>query len=256
MIKSSHRIFLIIALLLTLLLVSVVLNYYLFHRGRWYYLQLNETRLDPLRLSYYDPTPNQQGAVNPDRTTVVFFGDSRAATWPAPPDLDQFEFINRGIGSQTSTQVVLRFDYHIKPLEPQIVVVQVGINDLKTIPLFPARQEVIIARCKENIRQIVTRSTDLGATVVLTTIFPIGKVPLERRPFWSDEVAPAIDELNAYIHSLAGANVTVVDAHAILADDAGLTRTEYQEDFLHINAAGYKALNSVLTQVLVVGTQH
>jgi lysophospholipase L1-like esterase len=135
-------------------------------------------------------------------------------------------------------------------LQPQIVVVQVGINDLKTIPLFPGRRQAIVARCQENVRRIVQQSTELGATVVLSTIFPTGPVPLERRPFWSGEVALAIDELNAYLHSLAGARVVVLDAHAILADDAGRTRAGYRADFLHLNAAGYAALNQALTELL------
>ncbi len=232
-------------LFIALLLASIVLNYFLLQRGRQYYLQLNETRLDPLGLSYYDSNLREQ-----DLTMVVFFGDSRAGNWPTPPNLDQLEFVNRGIGAQTSEQAVLRFAQHVAPLDPQVVIVQVGINDLKTIPLFPGRQAAIIARCKENVRQIAQQSTELGATVILSTIFPSGSVPLERRPFWSDEVALAIDEVNIYIHSLAGANVSVMDAFAILADDEGQTRAEYREDFLHLNAAGYAALNAALTRFL------
>jgi lysophospholipase L1-like esterase len=235
-----------VLVLIALLLASIALNYYLFQRGRNYYLQLNELRLDPLGLSYYDNDWQEQDL----KTVVVFFGDSRAGQWPAPPNLDRLAFVNRGIGAQTSEQVVLRFKQHVAPLRPQIVVVQVGINDLKTIPLFPGRQEAIVARCKENVRRIVQQSTELGATVILTTIFPTGPVPLERRPFWSGEVALAIDEVNAYIHSLAGADFVVLDAHAILADDAGRTRAEYRADFLHLNAAGYEALNQALAELL------
>jgi lysophospholipase L1-like esterase len=232
-------------LFIALLLASLVLNYYLFQRSRQYYLQLNETRLDPLGLNYYDSNLREQ-----DLTTVVFFGDSRAGNWPTPPNLEQFEFINRGIGAQTSEQVALRFEQHVAPLQPQVVIVQVGINDLKTVPLFPGRREAIIARCKENVRRIVQQSTELSATVILSTIFPSGPVPLERKPFWSGEVAVAIDELNVYIHSLAGENVIVMDAFAILADDKGQTRAEYREDFLHLNAAGYAALNAALMGLL------
>lgn len=40
-------------------------------------------------------------------------------------------------GAQTSAQVVWRFAEHIAPLQPDKIILQVGINDLKTIPLFP-----------------------------------------------------------------------------------------------------------------------
>jgi len=240
--KSNIRCFLMVAFLLAVLAISLALNGFLFNRGRQYYLELNETRLDPLGLNYY-PT------ANPRRQTVVFFGDSRAASWPSP-DLECFEFVNRGIGSQTSAQVVQRFDYHVRPLQPQVVVVQVGINDLKTLPLFPERKALIVANCRKNIQKVVERAGDLGATVILTTVFPVGQVPIERRLFWSEDVALAIEEVNGYIVSLAGENVVIFDAFSVLADDSGMVRPEYSKDLLHLNAAGYEALNGELLSVL------
>jgi len=240
----------ILVLLAVLLIASLALNYYLFDRGLQYYMQLNETRLDPLGLSFYPTNADQRDLINLNRTTVVFFGDSRAANWPAPAALDEIEFINRGIGAQTSTQVAQRFDYHLKPLQPQIVILQAGINDLKTIPLFPDQKERIVANCKANIQQIVSQSVASGATVILTTIFPVGKAPIERKPLWSDDVAASVDEVNAYIHALTEDDVVIFDAYSILADDDGTMKAEYSEDELHINDRGYEALNNELATIL------
>ncbi len=201
---GSH---LIPALLSVVLLISVALNLLLFVQGRQYYLQLNETRLDPLGLSSYSPD-TLQSAANSDKPMIVFFGDSRAANWP-PPDLARFEFVNRGIGAQTSAQALQRFGYDVRPLRPRVVLVQVGINDLKTIPLFPERKEAIIANCQDNIQRIVRQSVDDGAIVILTTVFPVGRVPFERQLFWSPDVAKAIVEVNAFIRSLEAYNVSV-----------------------------------------------
>ena len=247
--KSNTRCFLMVAFLLIALSMSLALNGFLFNQGRQYYLELNETRLSPLGLNYYPTTPGQQRPANPRRQTVVFFGDSRAANWPSP-DLERFEFVNRGVGSQTSAQVVQRFDYHVRPLQPQVVIVQVGINDLKTLPLFPERKALIVANCRKNILEIVERAVDLGATVILTTVFPVGQVPIERRLFWSEDVALAVEAVNGYIDSLAGENVVIFDAYSILADDSGMIRPEYSKDLLHLNAAGYEALNGELLSVL------
>jgi lysophospholipase L1-like esterase len=180
---------------------------------------------------------------------VVFFGDSRAQGWPEP-SLSQYNFVNRGIGNQTSAQVAQRFEHHVEPLHPRVIVIQVGINDLKTIPLFPGRKRSIIANCQENIGRIVADSTRLGASTVLTTILPVGKVPVERRLFWSKDVALAVDEVNTYIRSLEGPDVTVLDAFSLLADRQGVARPEYSKDLLHLNAAGYETLNSELARVL------
>lgn len=247
--KSHRRVVVVVSLLTALLAGSIALNYFLFERGKQYYLQLNETRLDPLGLRYYNTASDQRPLTDPKLTTVVFFGDSRAASWPSP-DLNQFEFINRGIVSQTSAQAVERFGDHVTPLEPQVVVIQVGINDLKTIPLFPEREEAIITNCKENIQQLVAWSADFGAIVILTPILPIGKVPLERRLFWSDDVGLAVDEVNAFIHTLKGESVLVFDAFSLLVGEGGRIRPEYSRDLLHLNAVGYERLNEEFVPLL------
>lgn len=238
---------LVLALALT---ASVALNVVIYGEAKKYYLQLNEARLEPIGLGYYPTDGEEGGEENDGLEKVIFFGDSRVYEWPAP-DLSQFEFINRGIGAQTSAQVIARFDAHVAPLQPQVVILQVCINDLKTIPLFPYKKEKIIANCKANIQQVVEKSIDLGADVILTTVIPSGKLPIERRPFWSDEVAIAIDEVNAYIHSLAGPDVLVFDTTAVLVDEDGIIQESFSRDFLHLNSLGYEALNRELEQILL-----
>ncbi|MEP0803466.1 GDSL-type esterase/lipase family protein [Funiculus sociatus GB2-A5] len=169
--------------------------------------------------------------------------------WPAPATLKGFSFINRGISSQTSAQILGRFDNHVVPLQPNIIIVQVGINDLKTIPLFPEQKAAIITNCKANIQQIVTRSVNSGATVILTTIFPIGSVPLTRQPFWSPEIAQAVSEVNAYLYSLKAKDVLILDAYSLLVQN-GQVQSNYVRDTLHLNERGYKVLNQELTHVL------
>jgi lysophospholipase L1-like esterase len=247
-VKPTRRFGLFDTLFSIVLLASLILNWFLFIQGRQYYLQLNETRLDPLGLSYYSSDATQQNFTVPSKITVLFFGDSRVISWP-PPNLPGFEFINRGIGAQTSAQAFQRFNYHVEPLNPQVIVVQICINDLKTIPIFPGKSDTIVANCKANIRQIVKKSIDIGATVILTTVFPIGKVPLERRLFWSPAVALAIEDVNSYIHSLEAQNVIVFDTYSILVDN-GTTRDEFAQDFLHLNETGYAALNSEFVHIL------
>jgi lysophospholipase L1-like esterase len=234
---------------LVALLVSLSLNVLLFHQAKRYYLQLNKTNLDPLGLSTYSADSLPQGVPATSTATVVFLGDSRAEMWSTPAKLKGFSFVNRGINTQTSAQVLGRFDKHVVPLRPNIIVVQVGINDLKTIALFPERKAAIITNCKANIQQIVERSLNTGATVILTTIFPIGPVPLTRQPFWSADIAQAVSEVNAYLYSLKAKDVLILDAYSLLAQN-GQVQSNYVRDTLHINEKGYQALNQELTHVL------
>lgn len=245
--KSNKLIPVLFIALLVLLAVSIAFNLYLFSFSRQYYLQLNSTRLDPLDLDYFPTTPNQTDPSDPNTIHVVFFGDSRAAEWPAPI-IEGFTFWNRGIGAQTSAQVLQRYDQHIQPLNADVLVVQVCINDLKTIPLFPEWKQPIIANCKNNIQQLLQQTKNQEMTVVLSTIFPVGQVPLERKLFWSDEVSLAVEEVNSFIKSLDGEETIVFDAFAILAGENGILREEYSRDELHLNTAGYEALNQEFVQ--------
>jgi lysophospholipase L1-like esterase len=234
------------------LVVSLIFNALLFLQARSYYLQLNATNLDPLGLSAFSADFQPNSIPTASTTTVVLFGDSRVEMWPIPRQLKGFSFINRGINTQTSVQVLGRFDQHVLPLHPKSIIVQVGINDLKTIPLFPNWKDEIISNCKANIQQIVARSIKSGATVILTTIFPIGPVPLTRQPFWSPDIAQAVLEVNAYISSLKAKNILILDAYSLLADK-GQVKSNYVRDTLHLNERGYKVLNQELTKILCTG---
>lgn len=225
---------------------SIALNFMLYQQAKHYYLEVNQTRLDPLGLRNY-PMNAKPGVTDVSR--VVFFGDSRAEAWTSP-DLDRYEFVNRGISAQTSVQSIQRFSPHVSSLKPNVIVIQIGVNDLKTIALFPERTEEIVRNCQVNIQRIVAESKKLGAVVIITTIFPIGEVPLERRPFWSDEIGTAVKEMNQYITTLADDRVFVLDTFSLLSDRQGQMLRQYSSDELHVNEAGYAVLNQKLVELL------
>ena len=246
---KSNRILIIVIALLTITSTAFsISNFFLFKQGQKYYYQLHHTRLDPAGLTYYPPESSE--ASKSGKRRFVFFGDSRAYQWPDPAGIDQFEFVNRGIGAQTSVQMVERFDDHLLPLQPDVVLIQICINDLKTIPLFPQSTSEIIQNCKHNIEWSVQEIVAQGGTVILTTTFPLGKLPLERRLFWSEDVQAGLDEVNKFIDSLAGEKVIVFDAGEVLANEQGIVKVEYRWDFLHLNKRGYEALNQKLVKIL------
>ncbi|MEL6384877.1 MAG: GDSL-type esterase/lipase family protein [Cyanobacteria bacterium J06626_18] len=226
---------------------SLFLNMRLFNHAAHYYRELNKTQLDPLGLDEYPINADHSTASQKPR--LVFLGDSRVAGWPFPAS-DRYEFINRGIGGQTSVQVSQRFDQHVRSLQPDAVLIQVCINDLKAMGLFPNRADAIVANCKANIQKMIEASKEVEAIVILTTIFPVGSVPLERQPFWSEAIGEAVEEVNDDLLALADDQVIVLDTVAILADSEGQLLPEYSKDELHLNAQGYAALNDELTRLL------
>jgi lysophospholipase L1-like esterase len=235
--------------LLTLVILagSITLNVVLTHVALRYYSLLNETRLDPFGLLKTHQSPSDPAATH----RVVMIGDSRAGAWPPPPEMESTEFINRGMSGQTTAQTLGRFQQHVADLEPDVVMIQAGINDLKTIALFPDRTAEIIEQCKANIQELASRSVETGANVVVTTIIPAGsRIPLARMPFWPRAVDQGVEACNSGIRAMASDRVVVFDPSPMVIGANGRVQPQFQRNFLHLNSAGYEALNRGLTAEL------
>ncbi|NTU78337.1 MAG: SGNH/GDSL hydrolase family protein [Chloroflexales bacterium] len=176
---------------------------------------------------------------------VVFFGDSRADWWRPLPQLPGVQCLSRGLPGASSAYVLQRFHALVAPLRPDIVVVQAGVNDLVELTLGHRERMQVVAATRRSIEAVVARARDLGAGVILTTIFPLARGPLP-----DTVVQRAIAELNRDLLGLAAADVQVLDSVAVLAGPDGYVRDAYADDELHLGAAGYAALNAALAPLL------
>jgi lysophospholipase L1-like esterase len=240
----------VISVALSLALVgSLGANIALFTMGTSFFEQQNAVRLDPMGLDVY-AAERSLAAPAIGTTRVVFFGDSRALMWPSPAARAGFEFVNRGIGYQTTAQILGRIDEDLAPLKPNIVVLELGVNDLKAIPLMPGKRALIVERCKANIAKVVARCRELGAKVILATVFPLGDIPLSRKVYMSSDVAVAISEVNTWVKSIGSQGITILEASPTLQDGSGHLQNKYAADFLHLSPEGYNALEPVLNKAL------
>jgi lysophospholipase L1-like esterase len=233
--------------LAVLLAVSVVGNFVLVEKAQSYFRDMLAIRLDPAGLKTYAADRAKPLAGGP---LLVFFGDSRAYMWPEPQEPTGFRIVNHGIGYQTTEQILLRVNEDAVSLHPSAVVLEAGVNDLKTIAEMPDQRAQIVADCEANLSRIVDRLSSSGATVVLVSIFEIGDVSLMKRPFWSEDVSAAVREVNAFLATLAGPKVVLFDANKVLDDGHGHVLRDYQMDYLHLVPAGYSALNAKLVPIL------
>lgn len=233
--------------LFVLLIASLSANLLLYKELKNTYINLYQTSLNPLGIDKYGDRD-----LDSKLPSVVFFGDSRAYQWKKPDDRD-FQFINRGISGQTSAQILGRFPQHIVPLEPQIIVLQLGVNDLRMLPADSQTREDIVKNCQQNIAQIIKEAEQINAIVILTTIFPLGtgNVPLKYRPFWAsiDELQQSINEVNLYLKTF-GDRVILLDAYSLL-ENKDPQKIEYYKDLLHLNRRGYELLNRELEKILI-----
>jgi len=245
--KLLNRRFLAILVLIALIILSLATNYSNYMRSQIYLTLYQQTILDPMGMEYY--SPNEKPEIRDGKELVVFLGDSRALVWPAP-NSDRFAFVNRGINGQTTAQVLGRFSDDIPVLQPDFVIIQVGVNDMTAIPILPNQKNRIIAHCKDNIQKLTEQTIALDATVILTTIFPIKRTLIPWQVSGSEQVASSVEEVNQFIHSLASERVIVMDTGEILANPDGYLNPEYSLDTLHLNIQGYRALNEALSEIL------
>jgi lysophospholipase L1-like esterase len=242
--KNVRQRLLLLSMFVTLLL-SLALNVWLARRARSYERLFNLSRLDPLALDRFELST----AALADAARVVFFGDSRAEQWVTPVGLDDVQFINRGVGGHTSAQARLRFASHVAPLQPAIVVLQVGTNDLHALNTLPAERERILSSYRANIAAVLADAHALGATVIVTTVFPAPAVPFNGWPITGAEYG-AIDELNQFLLSLADQQTIVFDTRPLLSTPQQRLRREFAADGWHLNAAGYAVLNDQLVALI------
>ena len=210
-------------------------------------------KLDPIGLNYYPISSSlaPSDANKRLKPRLMFYGDSRALSWTHPA-LEQYEFMNRAIGGQTSIQIVSRFQQHVATYQPDIIILQLCVNDLKMIPLFPTQEKEIISNCKNNLQQLLQLAQNIQAKVILSTVFPLGDISLMRKVFGIREtpIIKAIDEVNAYIYSLADDNTVILDAYRLLKGESKKIDPRYNQDWLHLNASGYEILNTELVKLL------
>ena len=202
---------------------SLVLNYFFYKRA---FIPLQSAKLDPIGLDYYSSasTSNKPEGV----PEVMFYGDSRALSW-GPYKSTELHFTNRAIGNQTSTQIVQRFQAHAAVHKPQVFLVQMCVNDLKMIPLFPNKGERIIQDCKDNIQLLIDKAKQIDSKVVLTTVFPLGDISVFRNVLGITE-APIIDsivQVNDFIKTLASEDTLIFDSYKLLVGEDHKINPDY-----------------------------
>lgn len=214
------------------------------------YSESLEVRLNPAHTEYFSRQSREHAHHKKADRQVVLFGDSRIAMWDKLPVLPGYVFINRGIGGDTTAQLMLRLQQDVINLSPDMVVIQLGINDLKAIGVKPERQEWIIAQVKKHLKQMTAQINHYGIHVLLMTVIPAAEPRLLRSLVWSTSIDAAVADVNDYIRSLKGDGITIIDCSPSF-DMNGRVRPEFALDTLHLNAKGYEMLGQRLSMSIL-----
>lgn len=185
-------------------------------------------------------------ARTPGRMQVLFLGDSRMQEWPSLPS-ERFVTVNAGGGGETTAQIRLRAAATLDAVRPELVVLQAGMNDMKTIGALPDAARDIEASCLANLIALVELCRASGARVVLVPILPAARPSLARRLVWSAEIDAARLRVNAALRTRfsGAAGVRVLDEHLLRAD----TAADYR-DTLHFRPEGYQKLEAATLRAI------
>jgi len=176
----------------------------------------------------------------PGENRVVFFGDSITDIW----HLDEFfpgkSYINRGIGGQTTPQMLVRFRPDVIDLHPKVVIILAGTNDIAG-NTGPMRLEDIEA----NYASIAELASAHNVKVIYASVLPVHNYTPRSKDFFAQRSPDKILELNRWLKNYCNATpsrCTYLDYFSALVDDKGLMQKDLADDGLHPNAAGYKIM--------------
>jgi lysophospholipase L1-like esterase len=175
---------------------------------------------------------------------VVFLGDQVTERWgkggtaffPGRP------YLNRGITGQTTAQMLVRFRQDVIALQPSVVVILGGTNDLTGV-LGPGTEGTVA----DNIASMTELAKANGIRVVLASITPVCDC-------FKDQTAVRpqgkISALNRWIREYAARTGSVyLDYYSALAEGRDF-RKPLTSDGLLPNAAGYDAMAALAEEAI------
>ena len=189
---------------------------------------------------------NTEVTVQPN---AVFMGNSITDGW-AHQDPEFFKknnFVGRGIGGQTTSEMLVRFRRDVLDLNPKCVVIMAGTNDIAQNNGYIAPENAL-----GNIISMCELAKAHGIKVILCSIPPTSVFG------WRRDISPAqpIRDLNKMIEAYANENkIYYLNYHPALTDEKGGIPPKWSNDTCHPNLECYRtvmepmvceALNKVL----------
>lgn len=180
--------------------------------------------------------------VNPK---AVLIGNSITEMWLKlhPEFFKENNFIGKGISGQVTEQILTRFQEDVIDLNPEIVVIGGGINDIAENK--GAYNE---AKTLENIISMAEMAQANGIKVVLSSILPTDHIP------WNSsvtEVPKKIKSLNSKIKDYSDKNnISFVDYFSALDNGDCQLPKALTTDGLHLTKEGYSIMENSIMPVL------
>jgi lysophospholipase L1-like esterase len=178
------------------------------------------------------------GSPAPGENRVVFMGDSITAGWHLADSFPGKPYINRGIGGQTTPQMLVRFRQDVIALKPRVVVILAGINDIAGNTGPETLEEI-----EDNLASMSELAAANHIRVVLCSVTPAFDFP------WRPGLTPApkVLALNTWVKAYAADHGYIyVDFHSAMKDERDGLPATLSQDGVHPLAAGYAIMTPLV----------
>jgi len=186
---------------------------------------------------------------------VVFLGDQITEYWNRghDPFFPGKPWLNRGIAGQTTDQMLIRFRQDVVSLQPKVVVILGGLNDIAGLHGAPSSEEMIL----DNLMSMAEIAKANGIVVVLASVTPICncdfKSPARER--WQERIT----ELNELLEKYGATGGAIFLNYFEAMAENGNLKKELTHDGIIPNEAGYAVMarlaEKVIAEVLKRGVQ-
>ncbi len=172
----------------------------------------------------------------PNENRIVFIGNSITEGWSLhhPEFFIGKPYINRGIGGQTTPQMLIRFRQDVIDLKPKVVIILAGTNDIagNTGPMT-------LEMTRNNIISMSEIAQANGINVIISSVLPAYDYS------WKPGLSPdkKIPKLNEMLKQYAeNKGFVYLNYFASMVDDRNGLINEYGSDGVHPNEMGYKVM--------------
>lgn len=164
-------------------------------------------------------------------------GDAEALGWVGRLRKESYEkdygVYNRGICGDTTEDVLKRFDIEVSSIEPNFIILAVGINDSK-IPKGEKSNKIPFSAFQRNVEQLLAKAKSKSQKILVIGLTEVNEKTIESSSTFTNEV---IQKYDAYLREVANKEqVNFVNMQGVLDIQSDL------EDGLHPNAKGYEKM--------------
>jgi lysophospholipase L1-like esterase len=169
---------------------------------------------------------------------VVFIGDSITDYWKLADYFPGKPYLNRGIDGQTTPQMLVRFRQDVLDLDPRVLVVLAGTNDVAGVTGATRDQDI-----EANYASMAELARLHHIRVIFSSLLPVNNYTEDAKESFALRPQQRILALNRWLKDYCAKNKLVyLDYFSALVDDKGMLKRDLSDEGLHPNAAGYKIM--------------